>query len=98
MKKRIIATLIIGAAALAGFAGCNKKSSDTYPWTGEVVDLNYAADRVTVKTGSGLTYDFAGCEDYACGDLVSLIMDDMGTPDTVLDDEVVEARYAGFTK
>lgn len=97
MKKRIIKTLIIGVASLVVFASCSKKTSDTYPWTGEVVALNYESDIVTVRTGSGLTYEFTGCEDYAEGDLVSLLMDDMGTPETVLDDKVVEARYSGLT-
>lgn len=68
----------------------------TYPAAAEVVKLDRAADLVTVKTSAGISYKFIGCEDWLLGDLVAMTMSDSGTPETVLDDEIVEARYSGY--
>ncbi len=61
---------------------------------GEIV--TDAADTLTVVDGAGLVWRFFGCEDYDTGDLVSLLMSDAGTPESILDDVIVSARYAGF--
>jgi len=68
----------------------------TYPATAEVVELDQAADLVIVKTSAGIGYRFMGCEDWLLGDLVAMTMNDSGTPETVLDDEIIEARYSGY--
>ena len=69
----------------------------TYPHTAQVVYLNHHTNSVTVKTATGLIYTFGGIEDYMVGDYISLIMDTNGTPDNVVDDVVVQARYSGYT-
>lgn len=71
-------------------------TSKIYPATAEVVELDRAADLVTVETASGIAYGFYGCEDYFPGDLVSMIMDDNGTPETILDDKIIDCRYSGY--
>lgn len=71
-------------------------TKNLYPATAEVVELDRAADLVTVETASGIAYGFYGCEDYFPGDLVSMIMDDNGTPETILDDVIIDCRYSGY--
>lgn len=67
-----------------------------YPAAAVVTGLDYEADIVTVEKGNGMIYEFYGTEDYAEGDVVSMIMWDNGTTDDVSDDWVVDARYSGF--
>ena len=102
MKKRILTTLIIGAAALAGFAGCAKKNNTevkNYPGTLIITEVNEATDTVMAVTASGIEYQFSGIgEDWCTGDLAATIMSDNGTPESILDDVVLESRYVGFTE
>ena len=102
MKKRIVTTLIIGAAALAGLAGCAKKNNTevkNYPGTLIITEVNEATDTVTAVTASGIEYQFSGIgEDWCTGDLAATIMSDNGTPDSILDDVVLESIYVGFTE
>lgn len=90
--KRLLATLsailLLSPAALCG--------SSTYPATGLVVNLDATKDIVTVLTGNDMLWDFCGVEDYELGDMVSLLMDDNGTPDDITDDLIVKAQYSGF--
>lgn len=95
MKKAAIAV-----AALFAFTACNAatipKDDGIYAMTAMVYNLDYEADIVTVEDANGNLWDFAGCEDYAEGDLVSCVMWDAGTPETVYDDYILNARYSGF--
>ncbi len=67
-----------------------------YPTTATVTDLDRETDTVTVETATGILYAFCGCEDYAEGDLVSMIMYSNGTDDDVTDDVILSVRYSGF--
>ena len=67
-----------------------------YTRTGLVVDLDYAADIVTVLDGVGASWQFSGCEDYCTGDLVEMLMQKAGDPESIFDDVVYSASYAGF--
>ena len=67
-----------------------------YARTAKIAGIDYAADTVTLVDGAGLVWQFFECEDYDIGDLVSLLMSDAGTPETVLDDVIVSASYAGY--
>ena len=80
-------TALATAAAIAA-------TSAFYPATMEIT--NISGDVVTMETATGHIYEMTGAEDYMTGDLVSLIMDDNGTPDDVTDDSIVTARYAGY--
>lgn len=90
MKKltAIALILILTAIALTAFA-------DVYPMTAKVVEVNYDEDTVTVETFTGFLFSFEGCEDWAEGDCVSLIMDDNGT-EKIFDDMIVMAQYSGW--
>lgn len=71
-------------------------SAEIYPKTAKVIEVNEAEDLVTIETCTGITYTFEGCEDWAEGDGVSLIMDDNGT-ESILDDCILMAEYTGWT-
>ena len=109
MKKIIIVAL--AALVLISCTACASIGSETevtatkaaqgavitlYARTAKITGIDYAADTVTLVDGSGLVWQFFGCEDYDIGDLVSLLMSDAGTPETVLDDVIVSASYAGY--
>lgn len=92
MKKFFVAALLTACAALAG---CGSKNYSEYPQAGIVIALDPDADTVSVATASDLVYEFYGCEDWMIGDMAAMIMNDSGTPDSVLDDKIISARYAG---
>jgi len=87
--KKIIA-IILSIIALCGTA-----SAELYPEVARIVEINLAEDIVTVETFNGFLYAFEGCEDYAEGDCVGMIMNDKGT-DKVFDDEIVMVQYCGW--
>lgn len=60
--------------------------------------LDFGQDLVTISTGSGLLYEFYGIEDLYMGDIIAVTMDDNGTPETVLDDKIIDSKYAGYTE
>lgn len=51
-------------------------------------------ETVTMETKTGHVFEMVGSEDYEVGDLVAVIMFSKGT-ETVTDDIIVTARYAG---
>ena len=90
MKK-----IILTAAAVFVLSGCTgSPASSTYPTAAICTAIN--GDCVTVETATGIVYSYYGADDNFTGDLIALTMDDNGTPETVLDDKVVDARYCGF--
>lgn len=91
MKKAmmILVALILTVVALTA-------SAEIYPKTAKVIEVNYDEDLVTIETCTGITYTFEGCEDWAEGDGVSLIMEDNGT-ESILDDSILMAEYTGWT-
>ena len=67
-----------------------------YARTAKITEVDYGTDTVTLADGAGRRWSFTGCEAYDVDDFVSLLMSDAGTPESVLDDVIVSARYAGF--
>lgn len=67
-----------------------------YARTAKITEVDYGTDTVTLVDGAGRLWSFTGCEDYAVDDFVSLLMSDAGTPESILDDVIVSACYAGF--
>lgn len=100
MNKKLFA--VLGTAMAVLFGGFSSEASvknpvaQTYPTAGVVVALDEATDLVTFSTASGLLYEFYGIEDLEVGDIVAATMDDNGTPDNVLDDKVIDTKYAGW--
>ena len=69
-----------------------------YPKTAICLAVNRQTDTVTVADCNGTEWQFSGCQDFEEGDLIALIMNDNGTPDTIWDDTIITARYSGGTK
>jgi len=93
----LLASVNINAGATRA-AATTPDSSCLLPRTGIVINVNYDADVVTVEDASGFIWQFYGCDDWVIDDVASLILwDRNGTPDTILDDEIISARYAGYT-
>ena len=87
--KKIIALFLAVISAAAVLCAAHKPITK-YAHTALITALDYVTDY------SGLTWTFSGCEDYCVDDLVSLTMSDNGTKETVLDDEILSATYAGY--
>lgn len=68
-----------------------------YPNCAIVVELNYLTDTLTVEDSIGHLWQVKGIEDYMLGDLVGMIMHDMGT-ELVYDDVIVKMYYCGWVK
>lgn len=102
-----IRNLIIGLAGLCASAAILVSASETnttkpgtitmYPKTTICLAVNRQTDTVTVADCNGTEWQFSGCRDFEEGDLIALIMSDNGTPETILDDKVLTARYSGGT-
>lgn len=88
-----VATLL---ALMASLNGAPIEQHSIYVRTMEVVQLDYTQDIVTCVDAVGYEWEFYGCEDYAEHDLVSCIMDTMGTEDTILDDAILNTSYTGY--
>ena len=67
----------------------------TYALTTQVVQVDYENDLVVCEDFNGNLWEFEGTEDWMYGDIASLVMNDMGTPE-IYDDEIVSARYSGY--
>lgn len=99
--------LFIGLAAVATLVAFSVPASEAkttkpgtitmYPKTTICLAVNHQTDTVTVADCNGTKWTFNGCQDFEEGDLIALIMNDNGTPDTIWDDTVVTARYSGGT-
>lgn len=98
-----IRNLIIGLAGLCASAAIlvsaseTSKSGNTYPKTTICLAVNHQTEVVTVTDCNGTEWQFSGCQDFEEDDLIALIMNDNGTPDTIWDDTIITARYSGGT-
>ena len=85
--KKLIATILL-ALLICGTATAEQ---NLYPRFGNVVDIEYDSDFVTVDDGLGNLWDFYGVDFFMYGDLVIMIMTDNGTPNWIYDDRVENA-------
>lgn len=70
-------------------------SAEIYPAVGVVTDLDYEHDLVIFEDYNQNLWIFEGIEDWDIGDISALLMDDMET-ESIYDDMILLARYAGF--
>lgn len=89
MKK--IAKLLLAVVILT-VVGSAK--ADTYPAVFVVHEINRSTDTLTLIDYNGWMWDVYGVEDFEVGDVVGVIMDDVGT-EIIYDDEVQSVRYCG---
>lgn len=96
MKKiTAIALAIIALLALVPTAKADTTNHRLYAKTAIVVELEYESDTVVCSDGAENLWAFYGIEDWQINDFVSLLMDDNGTPETIYDDAIIEATFAG---
>lgn len=69
---------------------------NTYTRAMTVTSLDNTQDVVACEDAVGYTWEFYGCEDWQVGDLVITVMDDNGTPETILDDMIIDATFSGY--
>lgn len=87
--KRIMMVLIVLLSLMVSAHG------EYYPRTGFVTELDHDRDCVIATDWAGLDWEFFGIEDWMQDDIVSMMMDDNGTPDNIYDDIIVKAYYGG---
>ena len=97
MKK-----IILVALALIMFVfglGCCAIGTDynLYSKAAIVTSFETETDTVVVTDFNGFQWAFYGIEDYEIGDVVTMIMSDAGTENTIFDDVILETRYSGYT-
>ena len=85
MKKLIVIILLLAILPIGATA------EKMYLRFGEVVDIEYDSDFVTVDDGLGNLWDFYGVDYFFYGDLAVMIMSDNDTPDWIYDDIVLNA-------
>ena len=107
MKNFIITLILLSAIFVVSLTAClastdllrpaetaSSVRSSVYPLTTKVVMVDYPTDVVWCKDFNGNIWEFYGCEDWAIGDIASLLMNDNGT-EIIYDDEIMSARYQG---
>ena len=85
--KKILAILLL----LSMILPIGAEAQTIYLRFGNVIDLEYDTDFVTVDDGMGNLWEFCGVDYFFYGDLVIMIMADNDTPDWIYDDIVVNA-------
>lgn len=93
---KAIAAIILVLCMHSNNVNMAPMNSIVYPSSAVVVSLDYDNDVVTVQDANGFLWSFHGCEDYYENDMVSLIFSNNGTPDSVLDDIIISAKYSGY--
>lgn len=68
---------------------------DIYPTTAVVSEVNYEENLVSVEDFNGNIWQFTETDDWAVGDICSMIMDSKKTEE-IEDDEILSVRYSGF--
>lgn len=97
MKKAIVSFVVV-VVVLTSILGCAfaDEVHCVYPKTVKIVYLDWNNDIVTCIDGAGEVWQFTECDDWCVGDLVSLLMDDNGTQDSIYDDVILMTIYSGF--
>lgn len=91
-RMRILITLLLSVIISAP-----KGNGNLYAETAIVREIDYATDTVTVECGNGNLLCFSECDDWAEGDICSMLMDSKGTPE-VADDEILSVKYSGYVR
>ena len=73
-----------------------KTAEEYYPNAGIITELDEENDIVYFTDFSGNIWSFSGIEDLLEGDIVAVIMADVGKTNYIYDDEVVAVRYIGY--
>ena len=89
-----VCVLIAAALLILGAWACEDTSSDIYPMTMVVTEVDLYEDLVTLRDYCGFEWQFWGTDDWQPGDICSCIMNTEGTA-SIFDDSIVDVRYSG---
>ena len=81
---------------IATLGGAPVQKHSVYMRGMEIVNLDYNTDVVTCVDAAGFEWEFTGCEDYCVNDIVCVLLDTMGTEDTIKDDVILKVDYSGY--
>lgn len=70
---------------------------NTYPRAMEITRIDLMADKAICVDATGLEWEFYEPEDLEEGDIIIATMYDKGTKNTIVDDEIVDVRWSGYT-
>lgn len=70
---------------------------NTYPRAMEITRIDLMADKAICVDATGLEWEFYGPEDLEEGDIIIATMYDKGTKNTIIDDEIVDVVWSGYT-
>ena len=90
----VAAGALFVAGLMTGTTATRTTETGLYPRSGIVTRIDADADVVEWTDGAGLVWSMTGVDDWMIGDGIAAIMDDNGT-ETIYDDVIVSARYAG---
>lgn len=88
MKKFVAIILVLVSLVTTAAA-------EFYPRCAVVADIDEAEDLVICEDFAGVIWQFYGIEDFVIGDLVAMILWDADTPESIFDDEIIDALYGG---
>lgn len=69
----------------------------TYPRAMEIVEIDNAKDIAVCVDATGMEWEFYGPEDLEVGDLVICTLYDKGTKNTLVDDEIIDVVWSGYS-
>ena len=75
--------------------GVANAQAEEYPACGIVTKIDQENDIIYFTDFYGEVWSFYGIEDWAIGDIVAAIMEDMGTS-SIYDDMIIKVQYAGW--
>jgi len=70
---------------------------NTYPRAMEITRVDLMADKAICVDATGLEWEFYEPEDLEEGDIIIATMYDKGTKSTIIDDEIVDVVWSGYT-
>ena len=100
MKKLLITALltVVTFSSFSVKAEAKRYGEERlYPQVFVVDEVNYKNDVITLRTLSGILYQWNGCEDWQVGDIAGAIMYNNETEESIKDDVIVSLEYAGYT-
>lgn len=97
MKKIILVALTLVMFVFAvGFCAIGT-DCNLYSKAAIVTSFETETDTVVVTDFNGFQWAFYGIEDYEIGDVVTMIISNAGTENSIFDDVILETRYSGYT-
>ena len=88
--------ILVGISFFIGYSVRQGMCNHTYQRAAYVTEVRESQELVVCEDAVGFMWTFYGIEDFEVGDLVILSMNDNKTSDSILDDRVEGAVYAGF--